>query len=114
MQRLTIITERGYIELGFNGVDSFFRSFNNRSSGIDALQKIDDRFLKILHGMKTHDEGFTEDCKIEFLKLFENQEHKFCLLTNDWALTKEKHEFLLRILNLCNKGYTLNEAVQSI
>ncbi len=110
MIRLSIITQDKFATLGVNALASFIEAGGTHK--INTIQVIDDEFLKIAEAMKTFHYGFTEEFKVEFLKLLQDHKGQQCLITTDWIYKRAspKTDYLMRLVEKLNKGETLTEA----
>lgn len=114
MLRLSIVTEENWASLGINGVMSLMKVM--KTTEFDSIQSIDANFIEKLQRMETYPFGFTDDYKVEFMKLFTNQLGKKCLITSERVSRSnqaraQKH---MDVIKLINQGFSLEEAQAEI
>lgn len=113
MFKLSIVTENNFAVLGITARDEFFRVMESKE--LDAVQEIDDNFLKRVESMKTtnlSENGFTEEFKTSFLEMLKEEEGKKCFLSNAWLVAREHKDtqMYMKIVSLLNEGLSLQEA----
>ena len=101
MFKISIITESNFAVLGINGISSFIGQFGEVEN--EQVFDITEDFIEKLYKMKTHEYGFTAEYKVKFIKLFEEQIGRKCLISSKWLFdykSQDAQELMQKVAEL--------------
>ncbi|WP_291727241.1 hypothetical protein [Bernardetia sp.] len=117
MFHLTIFTENHFACLGISARASFLDVMKQEGeTEIDAVQTVDDDFVKKISLMEAQSFGFTQEFKDGFIAMIKESLGKKVLLANEWIMdaNSDTSKYYMKVVGLLNEGVPLQEAANQI